>query len=109
MIVKYGRSPKECINEYREVDSVEEGFKIVKEYLKEHDFASYYMRMNFNMEDNWVEIDFGSWTFFFYFMGLTKKDWSDLLDNNDSNDSNDTPKYEKIGTPLNNTEKYRKD
>jgi hypothetical protein len=47
-------------------ETEEEAWKIIKDFLKEHNFKSYYHRACFIDELNRYWIDVGSWTEFFY-------------------------------------------
>lgn len=49
--------------------NVKEAFDIIKKFLDEHNYKSYYTRINF-LEDEW-ELDVGSWSEFFYLSELT--------------------------------------
>lgn len=56
--------------------SKKEIWDAILQFLEEHNYKSYYQRINFG-ENEWV-IDVGSWTEFFIVTEFTDKDVSDI-------------------------------
>lgn len=60
---------KNAIGKERTIGTCEtekEAWKIINDFLKEHNYKSYYHRTSFIEELNRYWIDVGSWTEFFY-------------------------------------------
>jgi predicted membrane-bound dolichyl-phosphate-mannose-protein mannosyltransferase len=53
----------------KEVDLLEDAYKVIKEYLEENHFKSYYYNVN-QVDNNTIRVDYGSHSHFFYIRNL---------------------------------------
>lgn len=65
-----------------EVNTVKEGNKWLSNKLKEMEYKSYYLNVNFIEDNNLIEIDYGSYTNFCYFWDLTDENWNEFFGGN---------------------------
>lgn len=57
----------------------EECKKWAKNRIKELGFVSRYTHCNYSKSENWIEIDFGSYSTFIIFYDLSESDWKEFL------------------------------
>lgn len=88
MKIKFGRRDEIWEDEYWDIptsdyDVIKESMKDSWDYIntrvKEMNFDSYYTKCNFDPENNWIEVDFGSHSWFFLISDLKEKDWKDFI------------------------------
>ena len=89
MNIYYGKRDELYEKEYGKIKSTNsplittkdyiEGIKWIRKDIKDRGFDSPYMNISFSQEDDFVEIDFGSWSYFYCLNNLTDKDWSEFF------------------------------
>jgi len=68
-----------------ECNTIEEAFVEMMKYIEKMSFKSYYQRVNLpneNDENKEMEVDFGSYTLFFYVCGFTDEEYNEWLGKN---------------------------
>lgn len=50
-------------------DSKKSAFKLIDDFLASHNYKSYYYRTSYDVDNNRLVVDVGSWSEFFYIYG----------------------------------------
>lgn len=62
-----------------EVKSYKDAVKWINKKAKELNKTVYYFNCNYSKENNWIEIDSGSWCDFVLLYDLTEEDWKEFI------------------------------
>lgn len=101
MIVKFGHRDRWELGEYQ-CDTIKELNHLIQQTLTQRQEKWYYSNVNFSEEENWLEIDYGSWTLFWRVEGLTKDNWKEFFGK--ENERHQPNKLHEIGISIKDTE-----